>query len=54
LIATLEFEQRHGIRVVPIVTINEVLSTALSLGVASEEDATSVRAYLAEYGGKML
>jgi len=50
--ATREFEQRYGIRVLAIVDINDVLSTALSLGLASEGDASSVRAYLAEYGGK--
>lgn len=53
VVATLEFEQRYGIRVLPIVTINEVLSTALCLGMASEGDARSVRAYLEEYGGEI-
>lgn len=53
LAATFEFEQKYGIRVVPIVTINDVVSTAKSLGLASERDAESVRAYLKEYGGKV-
>lgn len=52
LAATLEFEKKYGIRVVPIVTINDVVSTAKSLGLATERDSESVRAYLKEYGGK--
>jgi len=50
--ATCEFEQRYGVRVVSIVTINDVLSTAKSLGMASDRNANSVGVYLAEHGGK--
>lgn len=50
--ATSEFEKRYGIRVVPIITILDLVSAAKVLGIIGEGAANSVEAYLREYGGK--
>ena len=50
--ATSEFERRYGIRVVPIITILDLVSAAKALGIIGEDAVRSVEAYLREYGGK--
>ncbi len=52
LCATSEFEQRYGIRVHSIATIEEIAEEASRSGLIPEGALSSIRSHLREYGGK--
>lgn len=52
LMATKEFELRHGVPVKSIVNIKDVAHFALRRGMITEKDMEGILNYLREYGGK--
>lgn len=52
LCATIEFEQRYGIRVHSIATIEEIAEAAIRSGIVPEGALTSIRSHLREYEGR--
>ncbi|MBC7121187.1 MAG: orotate phosphoribosyltransferase [Candidatus Methanosuratus sp.] len=54
LCATSEFQQRHGIRVYSIATIEEIAESASEVGLIPEASLSSIRSHLKQYGGRRL
>ncbi|MBC7128069.1 MAG: orotate phosphoribosyltransferase [Candidatus Methanosuratus sp.] len=54
LCATSEFQQRYGIRVYSIATIEEIAEVASQSGIIPEGALSSIRSHLREYGGRRL
>ncbi|MEN3016882.1 MAG: orotate phosphoribosyltransferase [Candidatus Methanosuratincola petrocarbonis] len=54
LCATSEFQQRYGIAVHSIATIEEIAEAASRSGIVPEDALSSIRSHLKEYGGRRL